>query len=67
MNKKSIEKKYGVRLERDKGYDGGSWYWLCFDSKENMNWLCNGYTLTEIDEKLKASTEQEATYNTKTY
>ena len=52
MSKKSIEKKYGVHLERDKGYDGGAWYWLCFDSKEEMNWICNGYTLAEIEEKL---------------
>ncbi|MBU2701137.1 hypothetical protein Ga0466249_002251 [Sporomusaceae bacterium BoRhaA] len=53
MSKKAIEKKYGVWLERDKGYDGGAWYWLCFDNKENMKWLFNGYTLVEIEEKLR--------------
>lgn len=45
-----LEKKYNVRIERDKGYNGGAWYWLCFD--KNMNWICNGYTLAEIEEKL---------------
>jgi hypothetical protein len=54
VSEKSIEKKYGVWLERDKGYDGGAWYWLCFDSQENMEWVCNGYTLAEIEEKLQA-------------
>lgn len=54
MTKKSIEKKYGVWLEKDQSYESGTCYWLCFDSKENMEWICNGYTLAEIVEKLQA-------------
>jgi hypothetical protein len=53
LSKSAIERKYNVYLDRDKGYDGGTYYWLCFDSIENMEWICNGYTLSEIEEKLK--------------
>ena len=52
LSKSAIERKYNVYLYRDKGYDGVTYYWLCFDSIEHIQ-ICNGYTLSEIEEKLK--------------
>lgn len=59
VSKRQIEQQYGVYLNRDKGYDGGAWYWLCFNNPEDMTWICNGYTLAEIEEKLKKGFKNE--------
>ena len=53
LTKTKIEKQYVVYLDKDRTYETGMSYWVCFDSQKNMNWICNGYTLEEIKSKLE--------------
>jgi hypothetical protein len=50
LTKKYLEKKYGVQLLRDNGFDDSRLYWMCF---KNGKGLFDGWTLAEIEEKLK--------------
>jgi hypothetical protein len=52
LTKKSIENKYNCILDKAFGFDSGSSFWTCFD--KDMEYICDGYTLKEIEDKLKS-------------
>lgn len=52
LTKKNIEKKYNCILDRDSGFDSGSSFWTAHD--KDMEYLCDGWTLKEIVDKLES-------------
>lgn len=52
LTKNSIEKKYNCVLEKANAFESGTLFWTCFD--KDMEYICDGYTLKEIEDKLKS-------------
>lgn len=52
MTKLQIENKYNVKLSKDFGFDDSRKYWVCMYQGD---YFCDGWTLKEIELKLKES------------
>ena len=56
LTRKAIEKKYRCELSKDSGFDSKIKYWVCM---KDDDYFCDGWTLTEIVEKLNKCAEKE--------
>lgn len=52
MTKNQLEEKFNCEIFKDSCFDSGSGYWVCISLKDK-EYLCDGWTLKEIEEKLR--------------
>lgn len=50
MTRQQLENKYNVKLFKDFGFDDSRKYWVCMKDED---YFCDGWTLKEIESKLK--------------
>lgn len=52
MTRNQLEEKFNCEIFKDSCFESGNSYWVCM-SLENKEYLCDGWTLKEVEEKLR--------------